>query len=186
MALKSSKNWAKVNNYKTYNGFTYVWFQYSIVFKSGTKLILQWMQTVLEKQNICKSEETGSNDLASQSALNQKAFVLLCIHRCFSRDTPQWHDQLWSLSCKSLLFHILQFNPVWQIDAEEVQYCYLNMRCPFGDSENLLSLTLAVQLLQVHSAAHWSFPKTEATSAGSTCPYLTHKFFHSLHSMVGL
>lgn len=86
------------------------------------------MQVVLGKQNICKSEEIRSSDLVSQSAPKQKAFVLLCTHRCFSRDTPELHDQLWSVSCKSLLFQALQFNPVWQTDAEEAQYGTQNMR----------------------------------------------------------
>lgn len=42
---------------------------------------------VLEKYSICKYEVTWEkNDLVNESALNQKAFILLCTHRCFLRD----------------------------------------------------------------------------------------------------
>lgn len=34
------------------------------------------------------------SDLVNESAFNQKAFILLCTHGCFSRETPQLHDQL--------------------------------------------------------------------------------------------
>lgn len=141
---------------------------------------------VLEKQNICKSEEIWTNDVVNQSASKQKAFVLLCTPRCGSRDTPELQI---SFGVSAVNPYCSTLHSLILCDRQMLRKCSLasqNTRCPFGDSQNLPSLTWAVQLLQVQSAAPWSFLKQEIASAVSTSPYLTHKFFHSLHSMVGL
>lgn len=95
------------------------------------------------------------NALVNEASLKQKAFILLCSHRCFERETPQLPHQLQSLiciPCCSKLYNLFTYDRLRSWEAAvlliRTRDVHLGLVC------TCLSPTLAAQLLQVGSVAH--------------------------------